>query len=226
MIKTKKRLIILALLYLLSLDSTAQSRELLQYFIQVKNDSIINTDEISLRSANLCSRFEDNNVPDSIALKYFFGNNTKNLYFESELYNSDENTYSYETFKKIVCPLFLKPNEEKTFLLCYQILNIIYLSFYDATGDTLGPTYIVGDYSHYIGEQITSSIIFSNGKLATIEVTDKGSVYYKLLYIDENCKLFNLIKSIEVNSIGLSEKEKYDKLYTILGINEKGEQIQ
>lgn len=221
-----KSLTIISLLLALSLCSMAQGRHLLQYFTQVKNDSIIYTNDLSLRSANLCSSFEDENVSDSITLKYFFGNKPENLYFENELYNSDENTYSYETLKKIVCPLFLKTYEGNSYLLCYEILNIMYLSFYDAKRDIIGPTYEVGDYSHYVGEQMTSSIVFPNGYIASIEITDEGIVYYRLLSIDLNSKSFNLIKSIEINGQNLDDKEKNEKLYPILGINEMGELIK
>lgn len=221
-----KKFTLITLIVVQGLCSSAQNRNLLKYFIHIKVDSIIDTRYISRESANLCSSFEDENVSDSITLKYFFGNKPENLYFENELYNSDENTYSYETLKKIVCPLFLKTYEGNSYLLCYEILNIMYLSFYDAKRDILGPTYEVGDYSHYVGEQMTSSIVFPNGYIASIEITDEGIVYYRLLSIDLNSKSFNLIKSIEINGQNLDDKEKNEKLYPILGINEKGELIK
>jgi len=205
-----------------TLNTLAQERDLLSYFIKLKEDSIINTRKMHV--AELCSRFFDNNVPDTLTLKYFFDNDTANMYYEVEDYSPDFNTYKTEVVKKLLCPLFYK-KYKNIYLICYDIDHIIYLSFYDSNRDTVLLSYIVSDFTDEYGNEVTHSIIFPNNYIASVEIKYGGDVYYKLLKIDIENKTFILIKNIKIDGKKLNDQEIYKRVYEMLGINEKGELI-
>lgn len=218
-----KKILFNIILIAIGLNVLSQERHLLSYFNKIKEDSIVNTRKMHL--AELCSRFYDHNVPDSITLKYFFDNDTANLYFEYEGYNVDDHTYTYFRQKKLVCPFFYK-RHEGYYLLCYDIDNLTSLSIYDAKCDKILSSYVVGDYTDEYGNQVTHSIIFPNNYIASVEIKYGGDVFYKLLKIDIDNKTFVLIKSIKTYGGDISDQEIYKRTYEILGINEKGELIK
>ena len=219
-----KRVIIIAILSICVLSVNSQS--LLSYFHFIENDTIINTgDDILSRIGVLCLKFRDNPIPDSITLKYFFNNDTTNMYYEMEDYSPDFDKWTSEVIKKTVCPFFYKKYNE-FYLICYEISNIIYLSFYDLKHDTIISSYIVSDYTDEYGNQVTHSIIFPNNYIASVETKWGGDVFYKLIKIDIDKKEFVLIKNIKTSGRGLNDQEIYKKIHQILGINDKGELIK
>ena len=220
-----KKILIKIIFISLCLNSIGQGSILLSFFSLIKNDSIVNTRYIKYRGAYLCDKFYKNNVPDSITLKYFLGNDTANMYYEVEDYSPDFDTYKTEVVKKLLCPLFYKEYGTK-FLICYEIDNIIYLSFYDLNHDTIMSSYIVSDYTDEHGDQVTHSIIFPNNYIASVEIKWSGDYFYKLLKIDIDKKEFVLIKNIKFTNRNTSVEEVFKKTYQILGINEKGELIK
>jgi len=220
-----KKILIKMILISLSLNSIGQGSELLSYFSLIKNDSIVNTRYIKYKGAYLCDKFDKNNVPDSITLKYFFGNDTANMYYEVEDYSPDFNTYKTEVVKKLLCPLFYKKQKD-IYLICYDIDNIIYLSMYNIKQDTIISSYVVSDYTDEHGDQVTHSIIFPNNYIASVETKWGGDVFYKLIKIDIDKKEFVLIKNIKTSGKGLNDQEIYKKIHQILGINEKGELLK
>lgn len=202
-----------------------QQSRLLMYFNPVKNDSIIDTRNMTREMAFLCSKHEINIFSDSISLKYFFNNDTSNLYYEYDGYNVDDNVFIHFRNKKMVCPLFYK-KLGGFYLICYDIERITYLSIYDENCDKIYSTFIFRDFMDVLGNQITHSILFSNNHIASIETSYEGDVYYKLFKIDINNFKFSLIKELSINGKSLTDQEIYTQTYPILGINEKGEQIQ
>lgn len=221
-----KRVIIIAILSICVLSVNSQRNSLLSYFHFIENDTIINTgDDILSRIGVLCLKFRDNPIPDSITLKYFFNNDTTNMYYEMEDYSPDFDMWTSEVIKKTVCPFFYKKYNE-FYLICYEISNIIYLSFYDLNHDTIMSSYIVSDYTDEHGDQVTHSIIFPNNYIASVEIKWSGDYFYKLLKIDIDKKEFVLIKNIKFTNRNISVEEVFKKTYQILGINEKGELIK
>jgi hypothetical protein len=217
-----KKILIKIIFISLCLNSIGQGSKLLSFFSLIKNDSIVNTRYIKCRGAYLCDKFYKNNVPDSITLKYFLGDDTANMYYEVEDYSPDFNTYKTEVVKKLLCPLFYKEYGTK-FLICYEIDNIVYLSIYDIEKDIIISSYIVSDYTDEHGDQVTHSIIFPNNYIASVEIKWSGDYFYKLLKIDIDKKEFVLIKNIKFTNRNTSVEEVFKKTYQILGINEKGE---
>ena len=220
-----KKILIKIIFISLYLNSTGQESKLLSFFSLIKNDSIINTRYIKYKGAYFCDKFYKNNVPDSITLKYFFGNDTANMYYEMEDYSPDFDRYTSEVIKKIVCPLFYK-QFDRYYLICYKIVHIIYLSIYDIKRDSIISSYIVSDYTDEHGDQVTHSIIFPNNYIASVEIKWSGDYFYKLLKIDIDKKEFVLIKNIKFTNRNISVEEVFKKTYQILGINEKGELIK
>jgi len=217
------RVFIITIVFLVNLTSYSQENKLLKYFLIIKNDSIINTGKMHI--ATLCSKFYKNPVPDSITLKYFFNNDTANMYYEVEDYSPDFDMWTSEIIKKTVCPFFYKKYNE-FYLICYEISHIIYLSIYDYKRDTIVTSYIVSDYTDQHGNQVINSIIFPNNYIASVETKWGGDVFYKLIKIDIDKKEFVLIKNIKTSGKGLNDQEIYRRTYQILGINEKGELIK
>jgi len=217
------KVFIITIVFLVNLTSYSQENKLLKYFLIIKNDSIINTGKMHI--ATLCSKFYKNPVPDSITLKYFFNNDTANMYYEVEDYSPDFNTYKTEVVKKLLCPLFYKKQKD-IYLICYDIDNIIYLSMYDIKQDTIISSYVVSDYTDEHGDQVTNSIIFPNNYIASVEIKWNGDYFYKLLKIDIDKKEFVLIKNIKFTNRNISVNEVFKKIHQILGINEKGELIK
>lgn len=219
-----KRVIIIAILSICVLSVNSQS--LLSYFHFIENDTIINTgDDILSRIGVLCLKFRDNPIPDSITLKYFFNNDTTNMYYEMEDYSPDFDKWTSEVIKKTVCPFFYKKYNE-FYLICYEISNIIYLSFYDLKHDTIISSYIVSDYTDEYGNQVTHSIIFPNNYIASIELKWGGNVYYKLIKIDLDRGYFSVLKNIEALGTNKAYDEIYKNVFEILGINQKGEKTK
>ena len=207
---------------------SVNSQSLLSYFHFIENDTIINTgDDILSRIGVLCLKFRDNPIPDSITLKYFFNNDTTNMYYEDIVSDLEfpDSTYIY-ILKKEFCPLFCKEFFKNYFLICYDIDNIIYMSIYDSDLDTIISSYIVSDYTDEYGNQVTHSIIFPNNYIASVETKWGGDVFYKLIKIDIDKKEFVLIKNIKTSGRGLNDQEIYKKIHQILGINDKGELIK
>lgn len=218
-----KRILYIIILIAIGSNVIAQERQLLSYFTKIKEDSIIDTgDDILMRIGNLCDKY----IPDSITLKYFFNNDTANMYYEKEDYSPDFDKWNTKIIKKNVCPLFYKKNREY-YLLCYKIISIIYLSIYDAKRDTIISTYIVSDYTDEYGNQVTHSIIFPNNYIATVEIIpialNNSKVIYKLVKIEG--QNFNIIKKVEIKKEE-TEQVVYKKVYERLGITEKGELIK
>jgi hypothetical protein len=215
------------------LIAKCQNNKLLSYFPLIDNDSIIHTgDDITSRYGSVCGKFEDAPVPDSITLKYFFNNDTSNLYFQASTYDYDNNTFSYGIVKKDFCPIFYKKYNKNTFLLCYYILEIIYLSFYDITNDSLLSSYVVSDCTDENGNIVTHSIIFPDNYIATIEIRDedpkypKIKVFYRLVRINYKDKKFEIVKQKNVFEDPQEYEKYYEKVYNILGINKRGELIE
>jgi|GEM_PF-2483944 len=219
------RVFIITIVFLVNLTSYSQENKLLKYFLIIKNDSIINTGKMHI--ATLCSKFYKNPVPDSITLKYFFNNDTANMYYEDIVSDLEfpDSTYTY-ILKKEFCPLFCKEFFKNYFLICYDIDNIIYLSIYDSDLDMIMSSYVVSDYTDEHGDQVINSIIFPNNYIASVETKWGGDVFYKLIKIDIDKKEFVLIKNIKTSGKGLNDQEIYKKIHQILGINEKGELIK
>ena len=220
-----KKILIKIIFISLCLNSIGQGSKLLSFFSLIKNDSIVNTRYIKCRGAYLCDKFYKNNVPDSITLKYFLGDDTANMYYEVEDYSPDFNTYKTEVVKKLLCPLFYKEYGTK-FLICYEIDNIVYLSIYDIEKDIIISSYIVSDYTDEHGDQVTHSIIFPNNYIASIELKWGGNVYYKLIKIDLDRGYFSVLKNIEALGTNKAYDEIYKNVFEILGINQKGEKTK
>ena len=220
-----KKILIKIIFISLYLNSTGQESKLLSFFSLIKNDSIINTRYIKYKGAYFCDKFYKNNVPDSITLKYFFGNDTANMYYEMEDYSPDFDRYTSEVIKKIVCPLFYK-QFDRYYLICYKIVHIIYLSIYDIKRDSIISSYIVSDYTDEHGDQVTHSIIFPNNYIASIELKWGGNVYYKLIKIDLDRGYFSVLKNIEALGTNKPYDEIYKNVFEILGINQKGEKTK
>jgi hypothetical protein len=202
---------------------TSFSQELLKYFSTIKNDSIVDTGEMHI--ASLCSKYDENPLPDSITLKYFFNNDTENMYYKAVDYSTDFDTWHTSIIKKTTCPFFYKKFNEY-YLICYEIDYIIYLSIYDSKRDTILSSYVVCDITDENGNQVTQSIIFPNNYIASVETMWGGDVFYKLLKIDIGKNKFILIKNIKTSGEHLTDEEIYKRTYQILGINEKGELIK
>jgi len=217
------RNLIIIIFLITKISVFSQQNELLKYFSSIKCDSIITTRKMN--KVNICAKFYKNPVPDSITLKYFFNNDTTNMYYEMEDYSPDFDKWTSEVIKKTVCPFFYKKYNEY-YLICYEISNIIYLSFYDLKHDTIISSYIVSDYTDEYGNQVTHSIIFPNNYIASVETKWGGDVFYKLIKIDIDKKEFVLIKNIKTSGRGLNDQEIYKKIHQILGINDKGELIK
>ena len=219
------RVFIITTVFFVSFASYGKENKLLKYFSVIKNDSIVNTRKMN--KVNICSKFRDNPVPDSITLKYFFNNDTSNMYYEDVVSDLEfpDSTYIY-IIKKEFCPFFYKKFLKNIFLLCYEIEHVIYLSFYDLNQDTIISSYIVSDYTDEHGDQVTHSIIFPNNYIASVETKWGGDVFYKLLKIDIDNKKFVLIKNIKTYGGNLDDYAVYKRTYEILGINEKGELIK
>jgi len=217
------RNLIIIIFLITKISVFSQQNELLKYFSSIKYDSIITTRKMN--KVNICAKFYENPVPDSITLKYFFNNDTTNMYYEMEDYSPDFDKWTSEVIKKTVCPFFYKKCNE-FYLICYDISNIIYLSFYDLNHDTIISSYIVSDYTDEYGNEVTHSIIFPNNYIASVEIKWSGDYFYKLLKIDIDKKEFVLIKNIKFTNRNTSVEEVFKKTYQILGINEKGELFQ
>jgi hypothetical protein len=202
---------------------TSFSQELLKYFSTIKNDSIVDTGEMHI--ASLCSKYDENPLPDSITLKYFFNHDTANMYYKAVDYSTDFDTWHTSIIKKTTCPFFYKKFNEY-YLICYEIDYIIYLSIYDLKRDTILSSYVVCDYTDENGNQVTHSIIFPNNYIASVETNWDGDVIYKLLKIDIENKEFVIIKNIKFTNRSISIEEVFKRTYQILGINEKGELIK
>jgi hypothetical protein len=168
----------------------------------------------------LINRFYGNEktLPDSIALKYFFDNKVENMQGEFEGYNVDDNTYTYTSYIKKVCPLY-KKQDKNIYLLCYGIDNIVYLSIYNIKTDKIESTFIVVNDSDE-ADVYTRSTIFSNGYIVTIQSNEKG--FYILTKTDCSARKF-----IEIKKIEFDMNQSYDniqkKVFEILEISEKGE---
>ena len=214
--------IIFMLMFIVCMNAKGQnSNKFLDYFPSISRDSTIRTRQQFVRL--YYKIVDENSFPDSIALKRFFDNDPQKMEDMEIGYNVDDNTYIYTSFIKKVCP-FYKIKNEKTYLLCYVIESVAYLSFYDSINNKIENTLIVSDFSDDLGNVVTHSIIFPNNNIVTVQIRSE-KINYVLLRIDYKSHTFLELKKIETES-NQSDDSIMDNSFDILGISKEGELLE
>jgi len=165
----------------------------------------------------------------AVALKYFFNNNSAEMYYDYEAYNMDDNTYTPVTLAKEINPIY-RIKKQDVYLLCYgrgsENGNSIYLSIYDNKNDKIGNAFVVAYNAEDDFGPYTIGCIFPNGYIATVECQEEGVnfVYYVLSKIDYENRKFVELKRIKANRADMDTHSLFDKnSFKVLGISEKGE---
>jgi hypothetical protein len=193
------------------------NKKLLDYFPDLPNENII------LTTGTLWKLNADNPLDTTIALKYFFDNDTEKMHDVYQAYNMDDNVYTDVPYVKEVYPLYKIKNKD-IYLLCYKLESVTNLMFYDYKNDKIISVFTAGDNSDEYGNIYTYSIIFPNNYIATIQFYDQ--VYYILYKIDYNMKKFIEIKKVEVDPTDQNDNTIRSNLFYTLGISETGELLE
>lgn len=215
-----KKIMMLLIFTVGLLNASCQSNVLLSYFPDIAEDTIIRT---TLEQSTYFKKSQISSLPDTIALKYFFDNDTEKMYGEEEGYNVDDNTYISISYVKKVYPLF-KKKHENLYLLFYGIKSVLSIAIYVPERDEIVSTLVVSDFSDDMGNKVIHSTIFPNDYIVTTQINEK--TYHNLIQIDYNTHRFNEIKKME-SKINMFEQEKqFEEAFSVLGISEKGELME
>ncbi|MDR2423294.1 MAG: hypothetical protein LBD59_01040 [Prevotellaceae bacterium] len=215
-----KKIIIILLAVLYYTTVTCQNeKSFTDYFPVIKNDSIISS---VLLQKQYFKIVDINAFPDDVSLKYFFNNNKEKMQGEFEGYNADHNTYTYTTYTKKVYPLYVK-KFNNTYIICYGLQSIVYLSFYNCATDKIENTFVVADFDDDPVDTYIHSIIFSNNYIAIIQVAEKS--YYIFYKIDYENRKFMELKRVKFDS-SQSDYEIKNNIFDALGISEEGELLE
>jgi hypothetical protein len=213
-----KKILILLFCWLTATNCIGQKHDLLLFFDNIKQDSIVNSLDFGL------NKIHKKNIPDTISIYYFFENNENNLYGIEEVHDMEYNTYTEVKYKRTVTALFSK-TINKFVLLCYWLDGLNYLAIFDTTKDLIVATYpfcrLIGQ-----GEEFLYSILFSNNYILCIETEEKTRV--KLVKIDYVNGKFIERKNIIMNDTIYIEdvnpdNEKYQIALKLVGISATGE---
>lgn len=166
----KRTIIIILLMFFVLAPASSQNKKLLMLFQEISTDSTISTVQQQNPYYERATKIQ---LPDDLALKYFF-KNKNDMIGEEEGYNADENKYHTTKYIKKVCPLFYQ-KFESSILLYYGIESCFYVSFYDSDSDSFVKTIKVSDFSDDLGNLVTHSIINSKG-IFTVHI-GKNTVY-------------------------------------------------
>jgi hypothetical protein len=196
--------------------SCQDNKNLLDYFPDLQNENLI------INTGTLWKLNTSNPLDTTIALKYFFNNDTKKMHYVYQAYNMDDNTYTDVPYIKEVYPLY-KIKKGDVYLLCYNLESVIDLIFYDYKNDKIISTFTIGDDSDEYSNIYTYSIIFPNNYIAAIKVTEK--VYYILSKIDYEVHKFIELKRVEANR-NQSDYAIMNNVFDALGISETGELLE
>ncbi len=215
---TMKKIIILLATSIGFLNASCQNKKILTYFPETENDTIRTIQEQN----SYYNISQKNNIPDTMALRYFFDNDIKKMYGTEEGYNVDDNSYTTVSYVKKVCPLFKKANKH-LYLLCYGIKSVLYLSIYNPVNDKIINSYIISDFTDNLGNAVTHSTIFPNGYIVTVQIND--NTHYKLAKIDYELQKIVILKDIKKNDMSEYDK-RYKEAFSVLGITERGQLIE
>ncbi len=215
-----KKIIVLLIIGISLLNASCQNSSFISHFPKIKNDSIFDTRE---NMNNYYYIFKDRVLPESVALKYFFNNDTSKMQTIFESYNMDENKYSYTRYTKKVCPLY-KKRFENIYLLCYGIESVIYISFYNPENDKILNTLKISDFSDELGNIVMHSTIFPNNYIVTTQINN--NVIYKLFKIDFDKLKFKELKKNTIEENNESQNKQFDNAYKLLGITKSGELME
>lgn len=216
-----RKLFLIVALFILCIQGYGQKAELfLEMFPDNDSDKIINTSD---NLDDYFKRLRTQTFPDTIALKYFFDGDASKMESVFESYNMDENEYSYTKYKKKACPIF-KQSFDNLFLLYYGIESELYLALYNPELDEIITKILVSEFSDEFGNVYIHSTIFLNGYIVTTSVNKK--IRYSLKLIDVRSVAFKEVKLIEVDNLGVPDKEILSRSFSEVGITEDGEIIE
>ncbi len=216
-----RKICLIVALFILCIQGYGQKSELfLALFPDNDSNTIINTSD---NLDDYFKRLRTHTFPDTIALKYFFDGDVSKMEGVFESYNMDENKYSYTKYKKKSCPIF-KQSFDNLFLLYYGIESELYLALYNPEIDEIITRVLVSEFSDEFGNVYTHSTIFINGYIVTTSVNKK--IKYSLKLIDVRSVSFKEIKLIEVDNLGMSDKEILSRSFFEVGIAEDGKIIE
>jgi hypothetical protein len=190
------------------------TKKLLDYFPDLQTKDTIIT------SRQLWHAIPKNEMDTILALQYFFNNDVNQMHDIDVGYNMDDNIYIYTPYTKKIKPLY-KVKEKDTYLLCYSISSVIYLTIYDCKNDKSGDVFIVVDETDY--NWSTHSTIFPNNYILTVNRENKA--YYILSKIDYESRKFIEVKKIETN-IYQDEDDLWENAFEALGISRTGELLE
>jgi hypothetical protein len=178
----------------------------------------------SLDASKMQSSYQKD-LPDSLALRYFFNNKKEELYATTEAYNMDENTYKTVTYKRKVNALFSKKIALQKYVICYWLEQAAYLAIYDDSKDAITDSYVFCIPTD-VGEYFTHSILFANNSIFTIETKEQTRL--KLIDIDATTGKFVVRKNTLSDSYMVIEdvnpkNEKYKRALSLLGITQDGQ---
>jgi hypothetical protein len=215
-----KRILILVFAFTNIISANCQdNKKLWDYFPDINmEDTVLTT--TSLRNYYY-NKSDSDKLIDSIALKYFFDNNIKNMEYIDIGYNVDENTYIYTPFIKKVFPLY-KIHNKNTYILCYVLKPITYFAIYDYENDKIGNTFVISEDADG-GDDYTYSTIFSNNYIATVKMGTTS--YYILSKIDYETQKFIELKKIEIDN-NQSNYTIMNNVFEALGISKTGELLE
>jgi len=201
----------------------SQKNELLSFFEEIHRDSTINT--LHLRQMGF--NFKD--IPDPLAVRYFFDNNEDNLYAIGEAYNMDENTYTEVQYKRTVSAVFSK-TIGTIVILSYWLDGTTYLALFNKTKDSIVATMPFRIPRPAAGEAFLHSILFPSNYIFSIETTHEWTTVttrVKLIEIDFDNEKFIEHNNIELDSpMTISRFDmNFQELFELVGISEDGELI-
>jgi hypothetical protein len=197
------------------------SYDLLSFFNNIRQDSIINTSDFGNKN------IQWEIIDDSLVIRHFLSNKEEDLYYTVEEYNMDNNTYSNVIYKRKVFGLFSKKIDSSSVLICYYMDGVYYLSIFNMAINSIVANYKFGEFPDE-SESFTQSILFAN-YIFTIETTEKTRA--KLIEIDYINGKFNEHKNIIMDDFMIIEdmspnNEKYNKALKLAGISETGELLE
>jgi hypothetical protein len=196
------------------IDSLHSIKGFLDYFPDLQNENLI------MDTRTLWHLNTQNPLDTVIALKYFFDNDTKKMHDIYQAYNMDENTYTDVPYIKEIYPLY-KIKHKEIYLLCYDLVSIINLMFYDYKNDKIISDFAIGDNSAY--EEFLYSTIFPNNYIVTIDVTDKS--YYILSKIDYETQKIIELKRLKIDK-NQTDNDLESNAFEALGISRTGELLE
>jgi hypothetical protein len=213
-----KRMFTLMIILAIIINANCQNnKKLSDYFPDIQDENAI------MKTGNLWKLNSNNPLDTTIALKYFFDNDTKKMHDVYQAYNMDDNTYTDVHYIREIYPLYKIKNKE-IYLLCYKLESVTDLMLYDRKNDIIISTFTIGDNSDEYGNTYTYSVILPNNYIATIKFYDQ--VYYILYKIDYEAKKFVELKKTEINPTDQNDNTIRTNLFYALGISETGELLE